>query len=93
MANYAEEAADLANLGGGALVLNMGTVTPDGIKNYIQALKAYNVAKRPVVFDPVGYEHSHPPPLLPHPGLNLVVFVAVQTSIYPRSLAAVQPAR
>ncbi|KAG5963332.1 hypothetical protein E4U58_003599 [Claviceps cyperi] len=54
MANYAEEAADLANLGGGALVLNMGTVTPDGIENYIQALKAYNAAKRPVVFDPVG---------------------------------------
>ncbi|KAG6029013.1 hypothetical protein E4U41_000509, partial [Claviceps citrina] len=54
MANYAQEAADLANLGGGALVLNMGTVTPDGIKNYIQALQAYNAAERPVVFDPVG---------------------------------------
>ncbi|KAG5925199.1 hypothetical protein E4U42_004451 [Claviceps africana] len=54
MANYAEEAADLANLGGGALVLNMGTVTPEGIENYLQALKAYNAAGRPVVFDPVG---------------------------------------
>ncbi|KAG6001768.1 hypothetical protein E4U21_003813 [Claviceps maximensis] len=54
MANYAEEAADLANLGGGALVINMGTVTPEGIKNYAQALKAYNAANRPVVFDPVG---------------------------------------
>lgn len=54
MANYAEEAADLAKLGG-ALVLNMGTVTPDGLKNHIQALKAYNDAKRPVVLDPVGY--------------------------------------
>ncbi|KAH7170360.1 Hydroxyethylthiazole kinase family-domain-containing protein [Dactylonectria macrodidyma] len=53
MANYAEEAADLAKLGG-ALVINMGTVTPDGLNNYIQALKAYNDAKRPVVFDPVG---------------------------------------
>ncbi|KAH6998687.1 Hydroxyethylthiazole kinase family-domain-containing protein [Ilyonectria sp. MPI-CAGE-AT-0026] len=53
MANYAEEAADLANLGG-ALVVNMGTVTPDGLKNYVQALKAYNDAERPVVFDPVG---------------------------------------
>ncbi|KAK7422369.1 thiamine biosynthetic bifunctional enzyme [Neonectria punicea] len=53
MANYAEEAADLAKLGG-ALVVNMGTVTPDGLKNYVQALKAYNGAGRPVVFDPVG---------------------------------------
>ncbi|KAG9258015.1 Hydroxyethylthiazole kinase family-domain-containing protein [Emericellopsis atlantica] len=53
MANYAEEAADLAKLGG-ALVVNMGTVTPDGLKNYVQALQAYNAAKRPVVFDPVG---------------------------------------
>ncbi|CAM1505358.1 Fc.00g109950.m01.CDS01 [Cosmosporella sp. VM-42] len=53
MANYAEEAADLAKLGG-ALVINMGTVTPDGLKNYEQALKAYNDAGGPVVFDPVG---------------------------------------
>lgn len=54
MANYAEEAADLAKLGG-ALVINMGTVTPEGLKSYCQALKAYNDADRPVVFDPVGY--------------------------------------
>ncbi|KAK2600297.1 thiamine biosynthetic bifunctional enzyme [Conoideocrella luteorostrata] len=53
MSSYAEEAADLAKLGG-ALVLNMGTVTPEGIKNYTQALKAYNDAGRPVVLDPVG---------------------------------------
>lgn len=53
MSNYAAEAADLAKLGG-ALVINMGTVTPDGIKNYLQALKAYNEAGRPVVLDPVG---------------------------------------
>ena len=53
MANYGEEAADLARLGG-ALVLNMGTVTPDGLANYLQALRAYNDAGRPVVFDPVG---------------------------------------
>lgn len=53
MANYGEEAADLAKLGG-ALVINMGTVTPDGIQNYQKALKAYNAASRPVVFDPVG---------------------------------------
>ncbi|KAG8416607.1 thiamine biosynthetic bifunctional enzyme [Metarhizium acridum] len=53
MSNYAEEAADLAKLGG-ALVLNMGTVTPEGLKNYAQALEAYNEAGRPVVLDPVG---------------------------------------
>uniref|UniRef100_A0A8H7NAQ4 Thiamine phosphate synthase/TenI domain-containing protein n=1 Tax=Bionectria ochroleuca TaxID=29856 RepID=A0A8H7NAQ4_BIOOC len=53
MANYAEEAADLAKLGG-SLVINMGTVTPDGLKNYIQALEAYNAAGGPVLLDPVG---------------------------------------
>ena len=53
MANYGEEAADLAKLGG-ALVVNMDTVTPEGIDNYATALKAYNLAGGPVVFDPVG---------------------------------------
>ncbi|EPE24994.1 Thiamin phosphate synthase [Glarea lozoyensis ATCC 20868] len=53
MANYGEEAADLAKLGG-SLVINMGTVTPDGLTNYTKALKAYNLAGGSVVFDPVG---------------------------------------
>jgi thiamine-phosphate diphosphorylase / hydroxyethylthiazole kinase len=53
MANYGEEATDLAALGG-ALVVNMGTVTPEGLQNYQKALKAYNDAGGPVVFDPVG---------------------------------------
>ncbi|PKS11909.1 hypothetical protein jhhlp_001203 [Lomentospora prolificans] len=53
MANYGEEAADLAALGG-ALVVNMGTVTPDALENYAKALKAYNLAGGPVIFDPVG---------------------------------------
>ncbi|KAI0166236.1 Hydroxyethylthiazole kinase family-domain-containing protein [Xylariaceae sp. FL1272] len=53
MANYGEEARDLAKLGG-ALVINMGTVTPDGLENYLKALRAYNNAGNPVVFDPVG---------------------------------------
>ncbi|OTA08530.1 hypothetical protein A9Z42_0002410 [Trichoderma parareesei] len=57
MANYAEEAADLAKLGG-ALVINMGTVTPDGLKNHIQAIQAYNAAGGPVVLDPVGNTSS-----------------------------------
>ncbi|KAG6364135.1 hypothetical protein INS49_005733 [Diaporthe citri] len=53
MANYGEEAADLAKLGA-ALVINMGTVTPEGLHNYKKALRAYNAAGRPVIFDPVG---------------------------------------
>lgn len=59
MANYGQEAADLAKLGG-ALVINMGTVTPEGLANYIQAIQAYNQADRPVVFDPVGCVPSPP---------------------------------
>jgi len=53
MANYGDEAEDLAELKG-ALVVNMGTVTPDGITNYLQAVKAYNAKGGPVLFDPVG---------------------------------------
>ena len=53
MANYGEEATDLAALGG-ALVINMGTVTPDGLANYTQAMRAYNQVGGPVLFDPVG---------------------------------------
>ena len=53
MANYGEEAKDLAALGG-ALVVNMGTVTPDGLTNYVQAIRAYNEVGGPVLFDPVG---------------------------------------
>lgn len=53
MANYGEEAPDLAKHGG-ALVINMGTVTPEGLENYLKALKAYNTVGGPVIFDPVG---------------------------------------
>ncbi|KAI1771375.1 TMP-TENI-domain-containing protein [Hypoxylon cercidicola] len=53
MANYGEEAKDLASLGA-ALVINMGTITPEGLANYLKALKAYNDAGQPVVYDPVG---------------------------------------
>jgi thiamine-phosphate diphosphorylase/hydroxyethylthiazole kinase len=53
MANYAAEAHDLAQLGG-ALVVNMGTVTPDGLVNYKQAIAAYSLAGGPIVLDPVG---------------------------------------
>ncbi|KAF1847318.1 TMP-TENI-domain-containing protein [Cucurbitaria berberidis CBS 394.84] len=53
MANYGAEAPDLSKLGG-ALVINMGTVTPDGLLNYKQAIAAYNAAGGPIVLDPVG---------------------------------------
>ncbi|KAK3295981.1 Hydroxyethylthiazole kinase family-domain-containing protein [Chaetomium fimeti] len=53
MAGYGEEAPDLCKLGG-ALVINMGSVDPNGLMNYLKALKAYNLEGRPVVFDPVG---------------------------------------
>lgn len=55
MANYGEEAQDLSSLGG-ALVINMGTVTPDGLLNYKKAITAYNLSPTggPIVLDPVG---------------------------------------
>lgn len=53
MANYGEEAPDLSRLGG-ALVVNMGTVTPEGLLNYKKAITAYNAAGGPIVLDPVG---------------------------------------
>ncbi|KAF2434439.1 TMP-TENI-domain-containing protein [Tothia fuscella] len=53
MSNNGLEARDLAKLGG-SLVVNMGTVTPEGVSNYLLAVTAYNAAGGPVVFDPVG---------------------------------------
>ena len=53
MANFGEEAEHLARHGG-SLVINMGSVTPEGISNYLLALKAYNDDGGPVLFDPVG---------------------------------------
>ena len=54
MSNSGAEAADLARLPGSALVVNMGTVTPESLANYVKAIAAYNAAGRPVIFDPVG---------------------------------------
>jgi thiamine-phosphate diphosphorylase/hydroxyethylthiazole kinase len=50
MSSYGPEAADLANLHGG-LVINSGTVTPDMLQNYKQAVAAYNAVGGPVVLD------------------------------------------
>lgn len=48
-----DEAADLAKLGG-ALVINMGTITASSMEGYQAGLRAYNSAGNPVLFDPVG---------------------------------------
>ncbi|KAI4207264.1 MAG: hypothetical protein LQ346_000632 [Caloplaca aetnensis] len=53
MANNGDEAPDLATLGG-ALVINMGSLTPEAINNYVKAVEAYNACGRPILFDPVG---------------------------------------
>jgi thiamine-phosphate diphosphorylase/hydroxyethylthiazole kinase len=55
MSNNGLEAADLASLRG-ALVINMGTITPDILSNYLIAIRAYNSLPTPgpIVFDPVG---------------------------------------
>jgi thiamine-phosphate diphosphorylase / hydroxyethylthiazole kinase len=53
MSQDGEEAEDLSKLGG-CLILNMGTVQPQTIQNYLQALAAYNKAGGPVLLDPVG---------------------------------------
>ena len=53
MSNYGEEARDLTDHGG-SLVVNMGSVTPEGLTNYEKAIRAYNEADRPILLDPVG---------------------------------------
>ena len=45
------EAADLAKLGG-ALVVNMGTVTPEILDVYLAGMRAYNASGNPILFDP-----------------------------------------
>lgn len=53
MSNNGAEAPELARLDG-ALVINMGTITPESLANYLSAMKAYNAACNPILFDPVG---------------------------------------
>lgn len=53
MSNNGLEAGDLAALGG-ALVVNMGSTTPEARRDHLQAVAAYNAAGGPVVLDPVG---------------------------------------
>ena len=53
MSGNGSEAEDLARFGG-CLVINMGTLQPQSVDNYLQALGAYNAAGNPVLIDPVG---------------------------------------
>ncbi|KAJ9614393.1 thiamine biosynthetic bifunctional enzyme [Cladophialophora chaetospira] len=53
MSENGPEAPDLAKLGG-ALVINMGTATPDKINTFIEGMRAYNALGAPVLLDPVG---------------------------------------
>jgi thiamine-phosphate diphosphorylase / hydroxyethylthiazole kinase len=53
MSENGPEAPDLAKLGG-ALVVNMGTATPDKFNAFIEGMKAYNAVGAPVLLDPVG---------------------------------------
>ena len=53
MSNNGHEAPDLAALHG-ALVINMGTATPDTLSNNLLAMRAYNASANPILLDPVG---------------------------------------
>ncbi len=53
MAHAAEEVEDMVSLAG-ALVLNIGTLTPAWIDSMIKAGKKANELNKPVVLDPVG---------------------------------------
>lgn len=53
MATYGPEAPDLAQ-NGGSLLVNMGTLNDEAVKNYLQAIRAYNEVGGPVILDPVG---------------------------------------
>ncbi|OCT48303.1 putative thiamine biosynthetic bifunctional enzyme [Cladophialophora carrionii] len=53
MSENGPEAPDLAKLGG-ALVINMGTATPDKIATFLEGMRAYNAVGGPILLDPVG---------------------------------------
>jgi hydroxyethylthiazole kinase len=53
MAHAREEVAEMASLAG-ALVLNIGTLSPEWVEAMVEAGRAANAAGVPVVLDPVG---------------------------------------
>lgn len=54
MSECPQEFDEFASVPDVALLLNMGTATADNIEMFQQAIRAYNGAGKPVVFDPVG---------------------------------------
>lgn len=54
MSEFSDEFVELAALPNNALVINLGTPTPEAMAVYLRGLAAYNKAGRPVVFDPVA---------------------------------------
>ncbi|KAG5357925.1 putative thiamine biosynthetic bifunctional enzyme [Yarrowia sp. B02] len=54
MSETRAEFREFAAIPSASLLLNMGTATPDGVETFLAAGQAYNAARRPVVFDPVG---------------------------------------
>lgn len=63
MSSNGNEAEDICK-NKGSLVVNMGTVDPYALTNYLKAIRAYNQARQPVVFDPVGYDYGYSPSYL-----------------------------
>ncbi|KAM3159606.1 4-methyl-5-beta-hydroxyethylthiazole kinase [Lachancea thermotolerans] len=53
MSEVEPEFEELSQISHATLLLNTGTVAP--FNTLLQAMRAYNAAKRPIVFDPVGY--------------------------------------
>lgn len=54
MSECPQEFEDFSNIPNAGLLINMGSTTVDGISMFEQAIKWYNRAGRPIVFDPVG---------------------------------------
>lgn len=54
MSETKAEFHEFAAIPNASLLLNMGTATSDGVETFLAAGQAYNAARRPVVFDPVG---------------------------------------
>ncbi|SCU93209.1 LADA_0G01882g1_1 [Lachancea dasiensis] len=53
MSEVAAEYKELSEVPHAVLLLNTGSVAP--LENMVSAIRAYNEAKRPIVFDPVGF--------------------------------------
>lgn len=54
MSEVVEEFADFSKVPNGALLINMGTASPEGVDIFKAAISHYNSQGRSIVFDPVG---------------------------------------